>query len=904
MKKILILLLCFLPVSAFALYTGTTDLWNWESQNGTNAAGGSAMVAVNTARFSAGAFAGSTYSAGNFFTATNFYYHTNPNLTVAGAKTLCGWFKWDDTTQTNRWVIADNALTMGLWMQSGQVYMVHNGGSISGTPVNVSQGVWYFFAETLDGTNATLYMIGGSLNGQVEQVADAQTTQAAQYEAVGDYVNGGSVPFNGEFDDLRLLNVIVPFANMPVYDTVPTQTVTQTVTQTITPSITQTVTPTVTQTVTPSVTQTVTQTVTKTVTQTVTQTVTPTCGYCTVYGPAWVAITPVNPWPARDSMMSITYSAKVYVMGGTYDELTWYSDVWSSPDGQTWTEESSNGFQPQLDSGIILQNIDGTFWEFTGYQGPNVYNGCIYNSTDLINWNLVGCNFQPWAGRASSAGYVYDGKMWLVGGESKSGIISFGYSDVWWTTDGSNWTEATATAAFGKRSRMAYCVYNNKMWLSSGGNQETTQYFNDVWYSTDGSNWMQATGSAPWNPDGNLVLFTDGNYMYMWIDRYATMYRSTDGANWILLTNTGDIPRLKAQTGNVFFNNELFSFGGFDVSTDVNSAWKASIVQFCLTATPTVTQTSTVSQTFTITMTATVTPTPYANPNLTTASTTMILGHSATVNLYGILAGNFLFSEEDFNYSTLYFSEVSAVPTAGADWNYYNQGPKNGTYYEPVTVTVIPILPGNTTIYGEYDTKLSNGNMFQVFNSLNINIVTETPTFTPTLETPTNTPICSATSTTTPIVISTSTVTPTVTPSTVFTATITPTMTRTPTFTPDYTKTVTMTQTPNYTATVTATPIIVTVLPISPTQSSVCTESYLLSGALEYVIEFIPTGYEIHVPVWQNTSGNNFYFEYVIQMSTIPNRSKITGVKIFIKKNNPQTGAWVLTGPQPIWSCL
>jgi hypothetical protein len=72
---------------------------------------------------------------------------------------------------------------------------------------------------------------------------------------------------------------------------------------------------------------------------------------------------------------------------------------------------------------------------------------------------------------------------------------------------------------------------------------------------------------------------------------------------------------------------------------------------------------------------------------------------------------------------------------------------------------------------------------------------------------------------------------------------------------------------------------------------------------LSYLIEFIPTGYEINIPVWDNISGNPFYFEYLVNIVGVPNRSKITGLEIFIKKNNPNTGAWVLQGPQPVFVC-
>ena len=133
------------------------------------------------------------------------------------------------------------------------------------------------------------------------------------------------------------------------------------------------------------------------------------------------------------------------------------------------------------------------------------------------------------------------------------------------------------------------------------------------------------------------------------------------------------------------------------------------------------------------------------------------------------------------------------------------------------------------------------------------------------------------------------------------TPTNTPTKTATKTNTSVFTstRTGTITQTP----TITPTPIIVIVLPISTATISVCTESYNLTGALGYVVEFIPTGYEINIPVWDNISSNPFYFEYLVSMVGVPNRSKITGIELFIKKNNPSTGAWILQGPQPVWGC-
>ena len=329
------------------------------------------------------------------------------------------------------------------------------------------------------------------------------------------------------------------------------------------------------------------------------------------------------------------------------------------------------------------------------------------------------------------------------------------------------------------------------------------------------------------------------------------------------------------------------------------SLFHGSIDNFdnCLVPSPTITPTFTRTPTPTFTATPTITPQAVVTIS---ASTTMILGQQYTVNLAGSLIGNFMSSNEEFLYSYANFNIVGQTPTPSIPGTYYNDGPKNGTYSESVSIQLIPLTPGNYNLFGDYITYLANGNAFNNYNSLNINVITCTPTNTPTTQsTASNTPNWTPTPTYTPIIINTSTFTDTPTPAT---QTFTPMNTSTRTATPNVTATFTPTIT--RTSTITPTPIIVTILPISTTTISVCTESYNLTGALGYVIEFIPTGYEVNVPVWDNISANPFYFQYLVNMSGVPNRSKITGIELFVKKNNSNTGAWVLQGPQPVWTCL
>ena len=81
--------------------------------------------------------------------------------------------------------------------------------------------------------------------------------------------------------------------------------------------------------------------------------------------------------------------------------------------------------------------------------------------------------------------------MWVIGGYSSGANYR---NDVWYSTDGVVWTQATASAAFLFRYSPTSVVYDNKMWVI-GGYRSIDDYRNDIWYSIDGIIWTQATAS-------------------------------------------------------------------------------------------------------------------------------------------------------------------------------------------------------------------------------------------------------------------------------------------------------------------------------------------------------------------------------------------------------------------------
>lgn len=119
----------------------------------------------------------------------------------------------------------------------------------------------------------------------------------------------------------------------------------------------------------------------------------------------------------------------MWVIGGatTTNGTTWNcsSDVWSSSDGITWTQETANA---------------------------------------------------AFGLRAAHTSVVYNNKMWVIGGMNGTSYKD----DIWSSSDGVTWTQVTAAAGFSPRENHTSVVFNDKMWVIAGFNNS---YLHDVWWS-------------------------------------------------------------------------------------------------------------------------------------------------------------------------------------------------------------------------------------------------------------------------------------------------------------------------------------------------------------------------------------------------------------------------------------
>ncbi len=207
-------------------------------------------------------------------------------------------------------------------------------------------------------------------------------------------------------------------------------------------------------------------------------------------GANWTQAANNTSWSIRYDQTALVYDNKMWVMGG-YNGSVYLNDVWYSTNGANWTCALANAswvIQGSYDSVVY----DNKMWVIIGgYPGTG---SKVWYSTDGINWNQTASS--PWPGRRSHTSVVYDNKMWVMGGSA--GVRK---NDVWWTndtnfSDGQTWTNATVNAGWSPRGAHASVVYDNKMWVMGGDSDSGLK--NDTWYSTNGANWTQATANASW----------------------------------------------------------------------------------------------------------------------------------------------------------------------------------------------------------------------------------------------------------------------------------------------------------------------------------------------------------------------------------------------------------------------
>lgn len=205
---------------------------------------------------------------------------------------------------------------------------------------------------------------------------------------------------------------------------------------------------------------------------------------------------------------------------------TFHSDGnWFSIDNKIWTKSelpnviSNHAF---LDYVQFKGAIYGLGF-FKGNIEHFEFKPQIYKTTNFKNWEVIS-KASNLPKRFFYHPFVFDHKIWIIGGEDKSTM----YSDIWSSEDAINWIKRKENLPFGKRSGSQIVTLNNTLYLLN----------NDVWSSQDGLNWQIVTDEIV---KGELIFgysaqVYDNKIWLLGCNRNgqfsSQVLYSSDGKNW------------------------------------------------------------------------------------------------------------------------------------------------------------------------------------------------------------------------------------------------------------------------------------------------------------------------------------------------------------------------------------
>ncbi len=202
-------------------------------------------------------------------------------------------------------------------------------------------------------------------------------------------------------------------------------------------------------------------------------------------GATWNEVTVLSPFTPRASFGSAVHDedgagpepAKLWVVGG-WNGTAGANDVWSSPDGATWTQVSaSTSFSPRYFTRCVSYN--GLLWMTGGFDGYGYMND-VWSSADGVAWTMV-TNGAAFPGRIGHTLEVFDDgsgpKLWIVGGYN--GTLGF-LNDTWASSDGETWTLMNNGTGFSPRAGHSSAVFNGHLFTLAGWDADPN-CTNDVW---------------------------------------------------------------------------------------------------------------------------------------------------------------------------------------------------------------------------------------------------------------------------------------------------------------------------------------------------------------------------------------------------------------------------------------
>lgn len=257
-------------------------------------------------------------------------------------------------------------------------------------------------------------------------------------------------------------------------------------------------------------------------------------------GSEWSRVTTTGTvFSPRDGHCAVVFQNKLWVIGGWDGDIggggteTRLNDVWSSSDGVAWTKHEPAGgviFAPRVGHEVVV--FANKLWVIAGNLPGDFDSGDVWSSPDGVTWTQVSANV-PGLPRNGHRVVEFAGEMWLTGGGADTGT-----SDVFTSSDGINWAQHGAITPFASRMRHGSGVFNGRLYVMGGTDNEVYgvgAILGDVWSTLDGTNWTRET-AAGFAPRWNAAFILHGGEMWLAggfnLSYLNDVWRSTDGKNW------------------------------------------------------------------------------------------------------------------------------------------------------------------------------------------------------------------------------------------------------------------------------------------------------------------------------------------------------------------------------------
>jgi hypothetical protein len=179
----------------------------------------------------------------------------------------------------------------------------------------------------------------------------------------------------------------------------------------------------------------------------------------------------------------------------------------------------------------VIVSFDGSLWIIGGNHSD------IWRSSNLTDWEQI-ADSAKFGSRYGHSVIPFNGQLFVIGGKKSESTFA---NDIWRSPDGKTWRKVLE-ADFLRRHYHSVIEFKGRLWLIGGlGESDYEACLNDVWTSEDGISWKPVMDFAPFSRRYghgvgviNSTLFVVGGiYEGFTGTKYLNdIWSSTDGISW------------------------------------------------------------------------------------------------------------------------------------------------------------------------------------------------------------------------------------------------------------------------------------------------------------------------------------------------------------------------------------